>query len=102
MTYVEYYKQAYGVTIRNTKQPLLLAIKSTKKELQKGGTKMIEIPEYVYLVPELVSPTGMTDDQRLDHNTMKALAPFTKLEPTERMRKVRAIIDKLNESKGLI
>lgn len=102
MTYLDYYKEAYGVTIKNTKQPLLLAIKSIKKELQPGGKKVIEVPEYVYLVPELVSPTGMTDDQRQDHNTMKALAPFTKLEPTERMRKVRTIIERLNESKGLI
>ena len=63
---------------------------------------MIEVPEYVYLIPELVSPTGMTDEQRSDHNTMRALAPFTKLEPTDRMKKIRNVIDKLNESKSLI
>lgn len=100
MTYIQYYKEAYGVTIKNNKQPLLKAVKSIQKVRQ--GAKLIEVPEYVYLIPELVSPTGMTDDQRADHNTMKALAPFTKLEPTDRMRKVRTMIDKLNESKGLI
>jgi len=88
--------------VHNNKQPLLLAIKSIKKVLEKGGKKMIEVPEYVYLIPELVSPTGMTDEQRADHNTMRALAPFTKLEPTDRMKKIRNVIDKLNESKSLI
>jgi len=102
MTYGQYYKESYNVTISNNKQPLLLAIKSIKKVLEKGGKKMIEVPEYVYLIPELVSSTGMTDDQRADHSTMKALAPFTKLEPTDRMKKVREIIDKLNSSKNLI
>ncbi len=86
MSYVDYYKEVYGINIRNTKQPLLLAIKSIKKQLDKGGKKTIEKKQYVYLVPELVSATGMTDDQRSNHTTMKALAPFTKLSPTERVR----------------
>lgn len=33
MTYIDYYKEAYGIVVRNTKQPLLHAVKNIKKEL---------------------------------------------------------------------
>lgn len=44
----------------------------------------------------------MTDDQRNDFKTMKALAPFTKLEPDERVKQCTNIIEKFNNAKGLI
>lgn len=50
----------------------------------------------------MVSPTGMTDNQRADHETMKALAPYTKLAPTERVKQCADVIDKFNKAKGLI
>ena len=32
-----------------------------------------------FLIPEFVSLTGMSDEQRADYRTMKEIAPFTKL-----------------------
>jgi hypothetical protein len=61
MTFIEYFQNSYGVKITNSKQPLLKAIKNTKKIIEKGGKGFKLENEYVYLVPELVSPTGMTD-----------------------------------------
>lgn len=81
MTYQEYYKEVYGLNVKNTKQPLLYAIKNVDKVLDKATNKFIEKPNYVYLIPEFVSPTGMTDEQRADFKTMQALNPFTKLAP---------------------
>lgn len=47
--------------------------------------KIVEKPIEVYLLPELVHLTGMSDEQRKNFNIMKMLAPFTKLSPQERV-----------------
>ena len=44
----------------------------------------------------------MTDEQRSNHNTMKDIAPYTKLSPTERVRNCEEVIRKINDAKGLI
>ena len=59
MTYEEYYREAYGLKIRNMKQPLVKVIGRWIKEIKNG--KMEKYPEYIYLIPEFISPTGMTD-----------------------------------------
>lgn len=51
MSYQEYYKEAYGLNVKNTKQPLLLAVKKVEKVLDKQTKKYKEVKEYVYLVP---------------------------------------------------
>lgn len=53
ITYIQYYKQQYDITIRDPKQPLLLC-KSKEREI-KGGAS---VNKNVYLVPELCSLTG--------------------------------------------
>ena len=40
---------------------------------------------YIYLVPELVCLTGLTDEQRQNFRTMKELGRYTKLTAQERM-----------------
>lgn len=79
MSYEEYYKNVYGLKVKNNSQPLLKVVGRMRKEIKNG--KIEETPEYIYLIPEFVSPTGMTDDQRANHQTMKALSPYTKLTP---------------------
>jgi len=37
MTYQDYYKEVYGLNIRNNKQPLIKVEKSVKKQIAKGG-----------------------------------------------------------------
>ena len=83
ITYRDYFLACYGLKIYNTRQPLIRVLSRVKKEIHNN--KMVETPEYINLIPELVSLTGMTDDQRADFQTMKSLAPFTKLSPDERM-----------------
>lgn len=59
MSFADYYQKKYGITVRNMKQPLLKVIGTWKKEIK--DEKLSKIPEYIYLVPEFVSLTGMTD-----------------------------------------
>lgn len=69
------------------KQPLLLAISGYKKEIEKETGKVIRKTEYCYLVPELVSFTGMTESQIKSRTTMSDVANYTRHEPSERMKK---------------
>lgn len=52
-----------------------------------------------YLIPEFVSLTGMSDEQRADYKTMKEIAPYTKLKPEERMEETNSIACVFNNSK---
>lgn len=101
MTYEDYYKEAYGLSVRNNKQPLLKVVGRYRREINKEG-KLVETPEYIYLLPEFVSPTGMTDEQRANHQTMKAISPYTKLTPNERIKDSGKIIDTLNHADSIL
>lgn len=57
ITYIEYYKTKYNITIRNATQPMLI-IRSTERQKRGGEVDLIS------LVPELCRPTGLTDQQR--------------------------------------
>jgi aubergine-like protein len=48
--------------------------------MNQEGKKVRTITS-VYLVPELMKLTGLTDEQRSDFELMKQLAEFTKLTP---------------------
>ena len=75
---------------------MIKVLSKVRKEIQ--NKKIVEIKEYVNLVPELVSLTGMTNDQRADFNTMKTLAPFTKLNPEKRMYTCNKAANVLNKN----
>jgi len=51
ITYVDYYRKKYEITIKNPKQPMLVT-KSKTRDRQAGEV------ERVYLVPELCRATG--------------------------------------------
>lgn len=76
MTVAEYYRQQYGVTIRDMRQPLLKA-KPTAKDLRGGRDRDID------LVPELCFLTGLNDQQRMNPELMGMLANLTKRNPQE-------------------
>lgn len=51
ITYAEYYRSKYNITIRNMTQPMLVT-RTTDKDRRSGQA------EIVYLVPELCRATG--------------------------------------------
>lgn len=58
-------------------------------------------PEYIYLIPEFVSQTGMTDNQKANHSTMKAISPYTKLTPNQREKESAKMVNLLNDNSNL-
>lgn len=63
--------------INDLKQPLVYALRNVEKVMENG--KLVPKEVFVYLIPELVSLTGMSDEDRANHNAMKEIAPYTKL-----------------------
>lgn len=60
-TYVEYYKKHYDVDIMIKNQPLLHIVTKTEKIKRKGDVTEKVIHEG-YLIPELVSLVGLSDE----------------------------------------
>lgn len=54
-----------------------------------------------FLLPEFVSLVGLTDEQRNHYETMKKIAPFTKLTPNQRMTETMKLTQTLNESNAI-
>ena len=96
MTYLQYFKEAYGITIKNKDQKLILS-SIKKKELNNQGV-LVENEIEIHLVPELVNLTGLSEEERSNFNLMKEIAKFTKLTPEERIKEARVFIDKIANS----
>ena len=100
ITLEDYYQDAYGLQIKNKNQPLIEVV--TRVEKIRTANGQLEKKEQLgYLLPEFISLTGMSDEQRANHNTMKSIAPFTKLNPSQRIEKNQAIIEKLNKGEQI-
>lgn len=72
VTFQAYYQTQYNLVIRDSNQPLVRCLVKSA-------------PGEVYLVPELVSLTGLDEAMRADYRLMSAIAEFTRLEPQERL-----------------
>jgi len=84
ISYAQYYKEKYNITIKNLDQPL---IKSSTKN--RGETHV------VFLVPELMCLTGIPDMIRTNFNKMKQLADYTKMGVDRRVAALKAFNAKL-------
>lgn len=80
ISFMQYYKERYDITIRTVEQPLLV-YRSKKREMKAG------MPPVVLLIPELCKMTGLTDEMRSNFNLMRALASHTCLGPALRIKK---------------
>lgn len=72
VTFMAYYQTQYNLLIRDPDQPLVRCLVKSA-------------PGEVYLVPELVSLTGLDEAMRADYRLMSAIAEFTRLEPQDRL-----------------
>ena len=84
MTILEYFKKKYGITIHQPKQPLFAVNR------RRGGT--------IYLVPELVRPTGLPPEVRMDRNSARELSKFKVTDPTDRLYNLMGFIKELNNN----
>ena len=84
---VKYYEIAHGLKIKDLKQPLLLVTK-------KGPQNDIK---YLHFVPEFCYLAGLEDESVKDGYFMKELAKYTKLDPSDRVKKTNEFLDLLND-----
>lgn len=82
ITYMEYYKTRYNITIRDPNQPLLVS--KAKAKQVRGGS-----PEEFFLVPELCRLTGITDQMRNNFHLMKAMSEHTRVDPRNRQERLK-------------
>lgn len=75
VTYIRYYKEHYNLNIQDTEQPLITT------HIGKRGEERT-----IYLIPELVTLTGLDESQRANFNLMRELATYTALPPEKRMQ----------------
>ncbi|CAK67978.1 unnamed protein product (macronuclear) [Paramecium tetraurelia] len=85
ITYQEYYKQRYNIQIRDLQQPLI--VNRDKRNQDK----------IIYLVPELLTMTGLTDRQRSDYRCMQSVAQYTKLTPQQRDNEIYGFYQNLRK-----
>nr|BAG69146.1 Piwi [Botryllus primigenus] len=87
ISYVDYYKNQYNITVSEKNQPMLLS-RPKKREARRQI-------EAIHLIPELCTVTGLTDELRSDFHTMKALAEHTKQGPVKRAQAVTNFIRRI-------
>ena len=92
MSFVEYYKKQYQITIQDDKQPLLI------NRPKKKGTSELEADRIVCLVPELCLMTGLTDAMRADFKVMKDVAVITRVTPQARFDAIGKFIRRVKEN----
>jgi aubergine-like protein len=84
---IEYYNKKYKVKIKDEKQPLIVVHSKTK-----NGE-----PQNNYFVPELCFLENLEDSAKKDGNFMKLLAQYTKLDPSDRVKKTNEFIKLLED-----
>ena len=88
ITIIDYYKNRYGIEIKDKQQPLILVCNGPFQEVKNR----------LYFVPELCSLLGLEDDQIKNGAFMNDLAYSTKIEPNERVEKINKFIALLEDT----
>lgn len=91
ISFVDYYRNNYGVQIRYTNLPMLLS-KPKARDIRRGQNTPI------YLVPELVAITGLEDEVRTNFDIMRDLAQSTRLTPDTRIDRLEKFIQKTRQN----
>ncbi|KAF2362479.1 PAZ domain, partial [Trinorchestia longiramus] len=91
-TYIEYYKQHYGINIKDPNQPLFV------HRLKKSQMKDVGKSQLICLIPELCYMTGLTDEMRGDFRVMKTVAQYTRLSPDTRQQCLQKFARNINDN----
>nr|BAJ07610.1 piwi [Ephydatia fluviatilis] len=90
ISFIEYYKKAYDLTIQDPAQPLLVSQpKARDIRARKGDSSPI------LLIPELCTRTGLSEEARADFRIMKDLATYTKVDPNDRAATIRNFLGQI-------
>jgi aubergine-like protein len=91
VSFVDYYKIRYGVTINDHRQPMLVSRPSVRDV--RGGK---DLP--ILLVPELCFNTGLTDKMRANFHMIQAMAQHTQLNPDRRKARIERLTARLYDT----
>ncbi|BFZ18410.1 hypothetical protein BsWGS_21449 [Bradybaena similaris] len=89
ISYIDYFKQRWNITIIDENQPLLV-VKPTERDRRRGEKRNL------YLLPELCTITGLSEEVRSDFNVMKDLAIHTRVGPEGRLNTLEDFLEKIN------
>nr|XP_036866974.1 piwi-like protein 4 [Manis javanica] len=92
ITYVDYYKQQYDITLSDLNQPVLVSLLKSKRHDNSE-------PQMAHLIPELCFLTGLSDQATSDFRVMKAVAEETRLSPLERQQRLARLADNIQRNK---
>ncbi|EPY79647.1 hypothetical protein CB1_000904011 [Camelus ferus] len=92
ITYVDYYKQQYDITLSDLNQPVLVSLLKSKRN---------DDPEVrmAHLIPELCFLTGLPSQATTDFQLMKAVAEETRLNPLGRQQRLARLADDIQSIK---
>ncbi|XP_053668033.1 protein aubergine-like [Anopheles marshallii] len=90
VSFMDYYRKQYNITIRDPKQPMLLSQPNERLGIDKP----------ILLVPELCRLTGITDDMRRDFNLMRAIADHTRIGADMRIQRLERFNERLQGAAG--
>ncbi|XP_077915306.1 piwi-like protein 4 [Halichoerus grypus] len=92
ITYVDYYKQQYDITLSDLNQPVLVSLLKSKRN---DNTEA----RVAHLIPELCFLTGLTRQATSDFQLMKAVAEEMRLSPLERQQRLARLADNIQRNK---
>lgn len=76
-------------------QPLVEVVQKIEKKMKANG-EIVSEQTRIFLIPQFISLTGMSDEQKNNYEVMKRIAPYTKLTPDERLEATAKLIKELN------
>lgn len=91
--YEDYYLKKYNKGQLKYKNQFMLVNKNRKKQISDDGRIVTKV-ETTKLLPELMRPTGLTDNMRKDFNVMRDIGKHTILNPKERFPTVAEFTQK--------
>ncbi|CAO2636110.1 Piwi-like protein 4 [Lemmus lemmus] len=91
ITYLDYYKQQYNITLSDLNQPVLVSL------LKRKRNDNME-PRMVHLIPELCFFTGMSSQATSDFHLMKAVTEETRLSPLARQQQLAQLVDDIQRN----
>ena len=94
ISYQEYYRKQHGCEIRDAKQPLLVS-RPKKADIRRGQEGNF------FLVPELCTLTGLSDEVHSDFTVMRDLAVHTRVGPDGRMQTLNKFIARINKQEDV-
>ncbi|KAM4796124.1 piwi-like protein 4 [Rhinophrynus dorsalis] len=92
LSYVDYYKQQYSITVKDLNQPMLVSTLKAKRTDISGP------PRAVHLLPELSYLTGLSSRALSDFRLMKDLSLETQLDPERRQQRLLQLAGNIQRS----